>query len=84
MPLLLHMVMTGVWGMAFLINLRRLLRLACVTQLRQWEEARLRISLNRIWWWLGQSTFWQGVRLDCIKAIEITLVIFALAWGMSQ
>jgi hypothetical protein len=85
MPTLLHLVMTGVWGMTLIIHTRRLWRLACVEQLRHWEdEQRLRTGWNRIWWWLGQDEFWNEVRADCLKAIEITLMIFVLAWGMSQ
>ncbi|NTU79776.1 MAG: hypothetical protein HGA45_10305 [Chloroflexales bacterium] len=83
MPVLLHLMMVGVWGMTFVIHTRRLLRLARVNQLRHWDDSR-RLGLNRIWWWLGQDEFWHGVRPDCLKAIELTTMIFLIAWGMSQ
>lgn len=84
MPLLLHLVMTSVWGMTFVIHTRRLLRLARVEQLRNWEQTRVRVGLNRIWWWLGQDEFWHGVMPDCLKAVEVSVMIFLIAWGMSQ
>ena len=82
MPVLFQLMMVGVWGMTFVTHTRRLLRLARVEQLRNWGNGR-RLSLNRIWWWLGQNEFWHGVRPDCLKAIELTAMIFLLAWGMS-
>jgi hypothetical protein len=84
MPMLLHLMIIGVWGVTLVSHTRRLLRLACVAQLRRWEETRLRMGFKRIWWWLGQDEFWLGVRNDSLKAIEISLMIFMIAWGMSQ
>jgi hypothetical protein len=84
MPVLLHLVMIGVWGITLVSHTRRLFRLARVAQLRNWEDTRLRMGLNRIWWWLGQNEFWVGVKADCLKALEISLMIFLIAWGMSQ
>lgn len=85
MPVLLHLVMISVWGLTLVSSTRRLLRLAKVAQLRNWEEeTRLRRGWNRIWWWLGQDTFWAGVRIDALKAIEISLIIFLIAWGMGR
>lgn len=84
MPMLLHMMIIGVWGVTLVSHTRRLLRLARVAQLRHWEETRLRMGFNRIWWWLGKDEFWSDVRSDCLKAIEISLMIFIIAWGMSQ
>lgn len=83
MPMLLHLMLAGVWASTVVIHTRRLFRLACVEQLRNWEDERLRSGLNRIWWWLGQDEFWAGVTPDCLKAIEITTMIFVIAWGMS-
>lgn len=82
MPMLLHLMLAGVWASTLVIHTRRLFRLACVEQLRNWEETRLRSGFNRIWWWLGQDEFWAGVRPDCLRAIEITTMIFVIAWGM--
>jgi hypothetical protein len=83
MPMFLHLVMVGVWGVTLVAHMRRLFRLACVNQLRNWEDTRVRMGLNRIWWWLGQDEFWRGMRYDCMKALEVSLLIFMLAWGMS-
>jgi hypothetical protein len=80
---LLQLMMVGVWAMTFVIHTRRLLRLARVEGLRNWGEEARRLGLNRIWWWLGQNEFWHGVQPDCIKAIELTLLLFLVAWGIS-
>ncbi|MFV9507661.1 MAG: hypothetical protein AB4911_24180 [Oscillochloridaceae bacterium umkhey_bin13] len=84
MPLLLHLVMMGVWSMTVAIHTRRLLRLARVEQLRNWEDTRVRMGMSRIWWWLGQDEFWRGVMPDCLKAVEVSVMIFLIAWGMSH
>lgn len=85
MPLLLHLMMAGVWASTVVVHTRRLFRLARVEQLARWEnEVRLRSGVNRIWWWLGQHEYWRGVIPDCLRAMEITVMIFLIAWGMSQ
>ncbi|NNJ10912.1 hypothetical protein EKD04_011270 [Chloroflexales bacterium ZM16-3] len=83
MALFLQLMITGVWATTLVMQTRRLLRLACVSQLRQWEEVRLRSGINRIWWWLGQDEYWRGVHPDCIKAIELSLMIFLIGWEMT-
>lgn len=84
MSVVLHLLIVGVWGLTLVTHTRRLLRLARVEQLRNWGDEARRLGLNRIWWWLGQDEFWHGVRLDCLKAIEVTVMIFLIAWGMGQ
>ncbi|NJM05774.1 hypothetical protein HC891_05625, partial [Candidatus Gracilibacteria bacterium] len=49
----LQLMVVCVWAATMTVHTRRLLRLACVEQLRRWEGLRVRSSLNRIWWWLG-------------------------------
>jgi len=84
MALLLQLFIAGVWASTLVIHTRRLFRLACVGQLRRWDEqVRLRSSLRRIWWWLGQDEFWCDVRPDCMRAIEVSLMIFLIAWGVA-
>jgi hypothetical protein len=83
MALLLQLMIAGVWATTLVMQTRRLFRLACVAQLRQWEEVRLRSGINRIWWWLGQDEYWRGVQPDCLKAIELSLMIFLIGWGMT-
>jgi hypothetical protein len=83
MMLLLQLMIAGVWATTLVLQTRRLFRLACVAQLSRWEETRLRSGLSRIWWWLGQQEYWSGVRPDCIKAIELSLLIFLFGWGLT-
>jgi hypothetical protein len=83
MALLLNLLIAGVWAATLIIHTRRLFRLACVTQLSRWEEPRLRSGLTRLWWWLGKNEFWDGVHPDCLRAIEISAMIFLIAWGLA-
>jgi hypothetical protein len=83
MPVLLQLLLAGVWASTVIVHMRRLFRLACVAQLRNWEEVRLRSGWNRIWWWLGQDEFWTRVRYDTWQAIQVTLMIFLIAWSFS-
>lgn len=82
MAMLLNLMLAAIWASTLVIHTRRLFRLACVEQLRRWEAERLRSGLNRIWWWLGQDEFWRGVTPDCLRAIELTAMIFVIAVGM--
>lgn len=79
----LQLMVVCVWAATMTVHTRRLLRLACVEQLRRWEGLRVRSSLNRIWWWLGQDEFWRGVQKDTQHAVEVTLMIFLIAWGVA-
>jgi hypothetical protein len=83
MVMLLHMLVAAVWASTMVIHTRRLMRLACVNQLRRWEKERLRSGLSRIWWWLGQDEFWRGLSVDTLRSIELTLMIFLVALAMS-
>jgi hypothetical protein len=82
MALLLNLILAGIWASTLVIHTRRLFRLACVEQLRRWENERLRSGLSRIWWWLGQPEFWREVIPDCARAIELTAMIMVIALGM--
>ncbi|MCU0495339.1 MAG: hypothetical protein MUD01_27435, partial [Chloroflexaceae bacterium] len=81
MALLLQLFIAGVWASVLVINTRRLFRLACVEQLRRWQEVRFSSGMKRIWWWLGQEEFWSRVRVDSINGVQVTLMIFLVAWG---
>ncbi len=83
MAALLQLVIAGIWASTLVIHTRRLFRLACVEQLQRWEGLRLRSSLSRMWWWLGQEEFWHEVRADGVRSIQLTLMIFTLGWGLS-
>lgn len=80
MAQLLQLVITGVWAATLIIHTRRLFRLACVEQLRNWQALRLRSGMQRIWYWLGQAEFWNAVQTDCVRAIQITLLLLMAGW----
>ena len=81
MSLLLQFFITAVWAALLMTNTRRLMRLAHVEQLQRWGRIRLRSGLNRMWWWLGQQEYWQQVRADSAICLQITLMVFVLAWS---
>lgn len=81
MGMLFQLFITAIWGALLVNNTRRLLRLAHVEQLQRWGRIRLRSGLNRVWWWLGQHEYWQQVRADCAICLQLTVMIFMLAWG---
>jgi hypothetical protein len=83
MALLFQLLIAGVWASTVIVHTRRLFRLAHVAQLSRWEDVRLRSGVNRLWYWLGQDEFWRGVQPDCVRAIEVSLMVFLIAWGMS-
>lgn len=78
---MLLLVISTIWAATLIIHTRRLLRLAKVAQLQR--ATRLRTGLNRIWWWLGQDEFWHDVQADGLRAVELTLMIFLVAWGLN-
>lgn len=78
---MLLLVISAIWAATLIIHTRRLLRLAKVEQLQ--PDVRLRVGLNRIWWWLGQDQFWNDVQLDGMRAVQLTLMIFVVAWGLN-
>lgn len=81
MTYMLLLVIASIWAATIIIHTRRLLRLAKVEQLHR--NTRLRTSLNRIWWWLGQDAFWNDVQTDGLRAVQLTLMIFLVAWGFN-
>lgn len=83
MALVLQMLVATIWAATTIIHTRRLMRLACVAQLRHLEKKRLRLGLNRVWWWLGQDEFWRGLSVDTLRSIELTLMIFLIALAMN-
>ena len=82
MTVLLQLLITAMWAANIVIHTRRLLRLAHVEQLQRWGDSRLRFGLSRIWWWLGQHSFWQQVQSDTLACVQLTLMLFLLAWGL--
>ena len=78
---LLHLVLAGVWVMTLGVAVRRLWRLAHVRQLVRWQGALgRRAGIQRIWWVLGRPEFWHELRLDMFRAVQVSLMIFAVAY----
>lgn len=80
--LVVQLAIVGIWTAMLVIHTRRLLRLAQVESLAQWGERRLRPKLNRVWWWLGREEYWHGVQIDVLRCLQMTFMMFLLAWGL--
>jgi hypothetical protein len=78
---LLHLVLAGVWTVTFAAAVRRLRRMSHNAQLARWDDVLGRRSaLTRAWWVLGRTEFWGAVRLDTWRALQVSLIIFLLAY----
>ena len=44
-------------------------------------DQHLRRRMHRMWWWLGREEFWGRVQDDTCYCLQITLMIFLLAWA---
>jgi hypothetical protein len=80
--LIVQLVIVALWAAMLIIHTRRLLRLAQVESLAQWGERRLRPKLNRVWWWLGREEYWRAVQVDVLRCMQMTLIMFLMAWGL--
>ncbi|MBK9712561.1 MAG: hypothetical protein IPO81_14805 [Kouleothrix sp.] len=80
--LIVQFVIVGMWASMLVIHTRRLIRLAQVESLTQWGERRLRPKLNRVWWWLGREEYWRAVQIDGARCMQMTLIMFLMAWGI--
>jgi len=58
----------------------RLLRLARIHQ--GWDRDPLRGALHRAWFWLGREEFWSSVQRDSAFCLQLTLMLFVLAWNV--
>lgn len=76
-----QLAIIGMWAAMLVIHTRRLLRLAQVESLAQWGEQRLRPKLDRVWWWLGREEYWHAVQIDVLRCMQMTFIIFLIAWG---
>jgi hypothetical protein len=79
---IVQLVIVGMWAVILAIHTRRLLRLAKVESLAQWGERRLRPKLNRVWWWLGREEYWREVQIDVVRCLQLTFMLFLMAWGI--
>ncbi len=86
MLIVLQGAVTMIWAVLLTIHVRRLLRLSAqpgVTQhVRRRVQRQVRRRLERMWWWLGREEFWRTIHLDCLRSVQITLMIFAFGWGL--
>jgi len=77
-----QLVIVGMWAVILTVHTRRLLRLAKVESLAQWGERRLRPKLDRVWWWLGREEYWRDVQADVLRCMQLTFMLFLMAWGI--
>ena len=78
--ILLQLLIVGAWAATILRHTRRLLRLAQVNTARTAHDQRAGSLTSRIWWWLGREEFWRTVQVDALRCVEITLMVFVLAY----
>ena len=78
--MLIQTAMTAMWGALLALHTRRLLRLAYVSGESATRDQYLRQRMHRMWWWLGREEFWRTVQADTWRCLEITLMLFLLAW----
>jgi len=78
--ILLQLVIVAAWAATILRHTRRLLRFAQVNPAWMAREQRADPLTSRIWWWLGREEFWRTVQLDALRCVEITLMVFVLAY----
>jgi hypothetical protein len=78
MVVLIELVLIGIWGWTLMNHGARLLRLARIHH--GWDRTPLKATLHRAWFWLGREEFWQSVRLDSMRCLQLTLMVFALAY----
>ncbi len=81
MEVLVQLVIIGIWSIMFIIHTRRLFRLAHVALLPALRNRAERQRLSRVWWWLGREEFWQQVQHDCVRCMELTVMMFLFAWS---
>ena len=79
--IIVQLAVVGMWAATLIIHTRRLLRLAQLETLEVWQGKRLRGKLMRVWWWLGRDEYWRAVQVDGARCIQMTLMIFLMAWG---
>lgn len=79
--LVVQLAIVGIWAAMLVIHTRRLLRLANI-ELKTRTAKQLRPQLNRVWWWLGREEYWRAVQVDVLRGLQMTFMMFLLAWGI--
>ncbi|MEN9934340.1 MAG: hypothetical protein RLZZ387_919 [Chloroflexota bacterium] len=77
-----QLAIVGLWGCILVVHTRRLLRLAQVTAPNFWQDRSGQTRLARVWFWLGREEFWRAVQADGARCMQLTLMVFLLAWGV--
>lgn len=80
LSMLVQLFIVGLWGAMLAVHTRRLLRLAQVEHVDSLRNQPLRHRAERVWWWLGREEFWLKVQFDCVRCVQLTLMLFILAW----
>ena len=78
--MLIQVVIVAMWGAVLALHTRRLFRLAFVHVEASTPDQHLRRRMHRVWWWLGRDEFWRKVQDDTCHCLQITLMLFLLAW----
>jgi hypothetical protein len=78
--MLIQVVIVAMWGAVLALHTRRLLRLAHAEVESGTLDQHLRRRMHRVWWWLGRDEFWRKVQDDTCHCLQITLMLFLLAW----
>ena len=81
---LVQISVIGIWGAMLAVHMRRLLRLAQVETIDSLRNQPMRHRLNRVWWWLGREEFWRTAQLDCLRCVQLTVMLFTFAWGVMR
>jgi hypothetical protein len=79
--MLIQLAITAMWCALLVGHTRRLFRLALAGVDSGTLDQHLRRRMHRMWWWLGREEFWGRVQNDTWYCLQITLMIFLLAWA---
>ncbi|HEU5100500.1 MAG TPA: hypothetical protein VFU22_15835 [Roseiflexaceae bacterium] len=78
--ILIQLAIAAIWGALLALHTQRLFRLAYARVEAGTPDQQLRQRMQRAWWWLGREEFWRKVQADTCRCLEITLMLFLLAW----
>jgi hypothetical protein len=77
-----QLAIVAMWGCILVVHTRRLLRLAQVNAPAIWRPRDRRTKLARVWYWLGREEFWRAVHADGVRCVQLTIMVFLMAWGL--
>ncbi len=78
MGAVIQLLLIGVWGAAVGLHVRRLYRLAVVPVASERSHF-VRNKARRMWWWLGRDEFWDALRRDTLRCLEVTLMLLLIS-----